>query len=100
MIVIAHSRTGRMNSLRAINQTGAGNVGASATSRVGSKKDTGYLYKPSESRARINTPCPPPIYRPFAGCSGIPLNLLKLIIGPYTLPYARLPKLFHAHLEL
>src|SRR5260221_2203995 len=39
-------------------------VGASATSGVGSKKDTGYLYKPSESRARINTPCPQPIYRP------------------------------------
>src|SRR5713101_4760670 len=39
-------------------------VGASATSGVGSKKDTGYLYKPSESRARITTPCPQPIYRP------------------------------------
>src|SRR6266851_8958643 len=28
----------------------------------------------------------------FAGCSAIPLNLLKPIIGPYTtLPYARTP---------
>src|SRR6266851_2785193 len=38
-------------------------VGASATSGVGSKKDTGYLYKPSESRARITTSRPSPMMK-------------------------------------
>jgi hypothetical protein len=51
-------------------------VGASATSGVGSKKDTGYLYKPSESRARINTPCPSPIYRPLRLLSNLGANCL------------------------
>ncbi len=51
----------------------------------------GYLYKPSESRARINTPCPSPIMgfkqipqipvgadlSAFAGCSALPVNLLR-----------------------